>query len=104
MALEGEMVDSIVATINLPRLSRIRGRPHAPSLRGAKRLSNPGFLTRRDGLLRFARNDGRHDRQCLVPNICRASAGLAISRPARRAQAAIASINCPFDVTLVPSP
>src|SRR5712672_2647573 len=29
-----------------------------PSLRGAKRRSNPSFFTRRDGLLRFARNDG----------------------------------------------
>src|SRR5882757_7305467 len=31
----------------------------APSLRGAKRRSNPSFLPWRDGLLRCARNDGR---------------------------------------------
>jgi hypothetical protein len=39
----------------------------------------------------------------LIPKICLASAGLAISRLARRAQAAMLSINCPFDVTLAPS-
>ena len=41
---------------------------------------------------------------CLTPKIRRASAGLATSRPVRRTQAASASISCPFDVTLVPSP
>jgi hypothetical protein len=39
----------------------------------------------------------------LVPKIFRASAGDAISRPARRAQAAMASMSWPFDVTFVPS-
>ena len=33
-----------------------------------------------------------------------ASAGLAISRPARRTQVASAATSWPFDVTLVPSP
>src|SRR4029079_17785473 len=33
------------------------GTQSPPSLRGAKRRSNPPFLLRRDGLLRFARND-----------------------------------------------
>ena len=72
------------------------------SLRGA--LSDEAIQTSlpQDGLLRFARNDGWRGRQCLVPKICRASAGLAISRPARRAQPAISSISCPFEVTLVP--
>ena len=62
---------------------------------------NPYFLA--DAMDCFASLAPNDDRQCLVPKICRASAGLAISRPARRAQAAIASINCPFEVTLVPS-
>src|SRR4051812_27707302 len=41
---------------------------------------------------------------CNIPKICLASTGLATSRPALRAQAAKLSINCPFDLTLVPSP
>src|SRR5204863_5062860 len=35
----------------------------APSLRGAKRRSNPYFSASRDGLLRFARNDGSREHQ-----------------------------------------
>src|SRR5262245_39481740 len=45
------------ASTNLRITTSVKRPPS--SLRGAKRRSNPSFVTGMDGLLRFARNDGR---------------------------------------------
>src|SRR3982075_1392960 len=56
-----------------------------PSLRGAKRRSNPSFFSWRDGLLRCARNDGEAWIASRSPSACiRATRWLAMTENTRR--------------------
>jgi 6-pyruvoyltetrahydropterin/6-carboxytetrahydropterin synthase len=57
----GKIIVSAFTAIAATRAARISDRKakfSLPSLRGAKRRSNPFFFSRHDGLPRFARNDG----------------------------------------------